>query len=130
MSQTKQCEAYNCPIPPSCCDDLRAGESSSWTCRWHHKTQKGRWGEVTHKITKVQSYIDNYFKLKRIGPQANEHDYQNTSIKESALKRQDEGHYEYLERLWEGLDNYILDIQSKPVMNDKIKGFIDGILNR
>lgn len=126
-----KCAVNACQIVPTHCDDNRATSESRWFCRWHYKAgSSNEWSTITNRINACRSAIDHYFKVKsKLDIDCGAHEYKPHYLKEQNHKHDDETRQDYLDRLWQGINNYILQTvyvaRDNPRKVDRVKEFVN-----
>jgi len=97
------CDARGCPLVGSCSDD------GNLYCQFHLGKHFNDFPKITQKIVNIKYAIDHYYFVKRATPVEwiNDSEKFYTTSHENLNKRVSEGHYEYIDRLWDTIKGYI-----------------------
>lgn len=97
------CEARGCPLKGSCTSGF------GWYCQFHLDKHFNDFPKITQKIQNIKHAIDHFFFVKRATP----HDYFSDPDRyfitkyPNLSKKEDEDYYQYLDRIWETIDQYV-----------------------
>lgn len=123
-----KCEANGCPL------SAYKGEYGMALCTFHDGKHFNDFGKITTKILRVQFAIDHYWMCKKATP----YDFLTYLEKYHHPKderlhiKENENHYQYIDRIWQKVTDYITKGVRSGIEEEVISGLnpVNSIMER